>query len=63
MFSIEKVFNKIKITISDPGSGRRGFSVKVKDYEDVKTALNHYLGQPHKSDKCPFCSTVKKGEK
>ena len=54
------------MTFSNPGSGWRGYSVQARSVDEVKTAIDHhlgnYLGNKHSGamKSCPLCRDMSK---
>lgn len=62
MITISPVYDKFKFKASDPGSGRRGWSVMLPDLDAVHIALDHYHGRKHDRSKCELCKPKTKQE-
>lgn len=59
MITIRSHYEKFKVTFSNPGSGQRGFSVLVKNLDEVHTILDHYHFCQHDKANCPLCQKEK----
>jgi len=55
MITIRPIYNRNKITFSNPGSGWRGFSVMANNIAEIRAALSHYRMEKHNKRKCPLC--------
>ena len=63
MLKIEQEGNRLKVSVSEPGTGMRGYHVMARDMAEVHQAIDHYY-RPNSCDKrhatnavenCPFC--------
>lgn len=50
---LQRVYNKIKITLSDGIS--RGYSIYAENEEEAINSVKHYFGVKHNKRKCPSC--------
>jgi hypothetical protein len=64
MVTIEHNGNGYRMKFSNPGTGARGFSVKVADVVEMKICLDHYYGNGiHAKNHCPLCREVERKQR
>jgi hypothetical protein len=72
MLKIEQEGNQYKISVSNPGSGQRGYHVMAHSVDEIPLAIEHYfrpntvgterkqLHTNHEIENCPFCRLERK---
>jgi hypothetical protein len=60
MLKIQRHGTGFKVSISEPGTGMRGYSVQARKLEQVHETIDHYYGDPHALGTCPLCELQRK---